>query len=282
MHLATCEIKCPHLLIFLRQKENMQKTAKVHEFYSQMVKEFIPSPQASILVCGGGTSDINVFSNISYSNVYFSGMDQRNSIHKTNTPKLENAEFLSFPDNSFDYAVMHAAVHHCSLPHKVLTELYRVSRIGFLVIESRDSLLIRIANTLGLSEQYEVSGNFAGHGVNGTDIPNFIYRWTEREVEKTIKAFAPHFNHSISYRYGSIYPDSRDLKSHFRSAAQLLHPFYRLITILAPKQQNHFAFFVRKPEIPRDLKPWLKLTSDGQISVDRDWISTRYTKRLSR
>jgi hypothetical protein len=112
---------------------------------------------------------------------------------------------------------MRGAIHHCRLPHKVITELYRVSRKGFLAIESSDCFLIRAAQYLGLSEAYEVAGNFAGHGVNGTDIPNYIYRWTEREIEKTIKSFAPEFTHEFRYLYGSVYPVHG-----FTSAARLI------------------------------------------------------------
>jgi ubiquinone/menaquinone biosynthesis C-methylase UbiE len=78
------------------------------------------------------------------------------------------------PDKSFDDAVIHAAIHHTLLPHKVLTESYRFSRKGALAFESRDSLLIRFAERLGLTQSYEVAGNYPGMGVNGTDIPNFI------------------------------------------------------------------------------------------------------------
>ena len=255
----------------------------ISAIYADLVTEFVPDLDASVLVCGGGAEDRKVFEKLPYRNVFISGMDMRSDIHGENTPKFENAEELSFADDSFDYLVMHASIHHTRLPHKVLTELYRVSRKGFLAIESRDSLLMRSAESLGLTEAYEVAGNFAGHGVNGTDIPNYIYRWTEREVEKTIKTYAPHVNHRFEYRYSSHYPEGHGFRPGMKVLIRLLKPVYHGFKALFPKQQNHFAIFVHKPVIPDQLKPWLTYDEkSGEIEVDRDWIKNSYTKRKSR
>jgi len=251
--------------------------------YADWLTEFIPDTDASILVCAAGQSDRRVFESLEYKNVLFSGMDLRNEIHGETVPQFENAEALSYDDDQFDYAVMHAAIHHTRLPHKVLTELYRVSRKGFLAIESRDSSLIRLAQRLGLTERYEVAGNFAAHGVNGTDIPNYIYRWTEREIEKTINVFAPHLNHSFEYRYASHYPDGHGFQSGMKIVVKLLKPAYSLFCALFPKQQNHFAFFVPKPSVPDHLKPWISYDHEtGAFDVDQEWIKRHYTKRMSR
>lgn len=177
----------------------------MENFYAKMVQEFIRDNNASILVCGAGTIDAKVFEGLPYANITMCGMDLRPGIQGNFKMLHENAEALSFGDNAFDYLIMHASIHHVRLPHKVLTELYRVSKKGFLAIESRDSVLIRITQKTGLTEEYEVKGNFPGSGVNGTDIPNYIYRWTEREVEKTIKCFDPCFKQKYYYRYGTIY-----------------------------------------------------------------------------
>lgn len=255
----------------------------VKAIYARELQRFIPHKQASILVCGAGSSDRDVFQALGYEDVSISGMDLRDQVHGLRSVQFENAEELSFADDSFDYAVMHAAVHHTRLPHKVLTELFRVSRKGFLVIESRDSILMRVASRLGLTEQYEVAGNFAGHGVNGTDIPNFIYRWTEREVEKTIKTFAPHLNHTFEFSYSSHYPEGHGFGQGMRLLIKALKPVYMVFRWLLPKQQNHFAFFVYKPTVPGDLKSWVRWNKEtGELEVDRAWIKSSYSKRLSR
>ena len=141
----------------------------------------------------------------------------------------------------------------------------------------------QLADRIGLTEAYEVAGNFSGAGVNGTDIPNYIYRWTEREVEKTIKTYAPHMDHTFEYRYSSHYPDGHGFNAFMKVIVKLLKPAYLMLKVLFPKQQNHFAFFVHKPIVPGDLKPWLSYDEDiGDIKINRDWIKNSYTKRLSR
>src|SRR4051812_12374142 len=62
-----------------------------------------------------------------------------------------DAENLPFPDDSFDWGFVHAGLHHCRVPHQGLAELLRVSRKGVLVIEARDSLVMRLAVRLGLA-----------------------------------------------------------------------------------------------------------------------------------
>ena len=106
-------------------------------------------------------------------------------------------------DSSYDYCVAHASIHHSSQPHRAITEMYRVAK-GILLIESNDSLLMRIAVKLKLAEEYEVSAVKNGStGVDETYIPNYVYRWTEREIEKLIKSFKPNLNHEIIFKYNN-------------------------------------------------------------------------------
>ena len=48
---------------------------------------------------------------------------------------FQNAESLSFVDDSFDYVVI-MPQSITSVPHKVLTEMYRVAKKGVLAFES--------------------------------------------------------------------------------------------------------------------------------------------------
>lgn len=123
------------------------------------------------------------------------------------------AERLPFPDDSFDYCVIHAAVHHVSSPRCVLTEMYRVARRCLIAFESRDSWIMRRLENWGITQVYEHAavhfndGRYGG--VNNTEIPNFVYRWTdEREVQKTISAYAPHVVNGYESRYGTAFPST--------------------------------------------------------------------------
>ncbi len=252
----------------------------MENFYAKIVQEFIRDNNASILVCGAGTTDTKVFGRLPYINVTMCGMDLRPGIQGKFKMLHENAEALSFGDNAFDYTIMHASIHHVRLPHKVLTELYRVSKKGFLAIESRDSVLIRITQKIGLTEEFEVKGNFPGSGVNGTDIPNYIYRWTEREVEKTIKCFDPCNKQKYYYRYGTVYPDGVGISLRKKYMINIFQPIHRCLSFIFPKQQNHFSFFVGKCTEAGGLHPWLALDSESKsVIVNREYIKNTYLNR---
>ncbi len=250
-------------------------------FYEECLKNFIPDRTSKILVCGAGESDSILFDKLCYENVTMSGMDFRKEVIGKFEQTKQNAESLTFNDNDFDYCVMHASIHHTRLPHKVITELYRVASKGVLFIEARDSFLMRTAIKLGLTEEYEVKGNYPGAGVNGTDIPNYIYRWTEREVIKTIKCFEPCYEHSIYFKYGSNFPDKDGKSLLKRILLNFINPVYKLSTVLFKKQQNLFAVFIIKQSNQSKLKPWLKLdTLKNMITVDRDYIKDKFFNNL--
>ena len=252
---------------------------KADTFYGKVVRDLICDKNASILVCGAQLEDRDVFRDLGLSNVLLSGMDDREFDYAPYKWVKMNAESLSFPDGSFDYVVIHTALHHTQSPHRVLTEMYRVGKKGILAFEGPDTFLVRIAEKYGLTQKYEVAGTYPGNGVNGTDIPNYIYRWTEREIEKTINTYAPSFRHKFIYKYGSLYPDGPDLSVAKRIIIKTLRPFYYLFVKIFPRQQNQLAFFVEKPGIPDSLYPWLYYNDDEKkIGVNYDWISKYYTR----
>ena len=84
--------------------------------------------------------------------------------------------------------------------------MYRVSRKGLLVFEARDSIVMRVMEKLQLVQVYEATAVHMNDcrfgGVNNTEIPNFIYRWTEREVEKTIQSYSPLYRDCFINRFG--------------------------------------------------------------------------------
>ena len=114
-----------------------------------------------------------------------------------------------------------------------------------------------------------IANNCDAGGVRDTQIPNYVYRWTEREVEKTISSYAPQARHSFDYRQGNTVDCQRGwtLKA---ILVRLLVPAYRALVWLCPGQQNLFAARITKPSIPRDLHPWL-LQQDGKVVFNRGW-----------
>lgn len=257
----------------------------IYSFYSKVIHDLIKDKDASILVCGGSVQDMNVFKNLGFRNVVISNLGQRARGYDY-TPyvfELENVESLSYPDESFDYVIIHLAIHHTQLPHKALTEMFRVASKGLIAFESNDSSLIRLAEKFGFTQEYRVAGVFPGDGVNATNIPTHIYRWTEREIEKTIKSYSPCFKHKFIYRYVTIYPNGPDLSSSKRLFIKLLYPFFFLFFKVFPRQQNHFAFYIEKPTIQNSLLPWLFFDSNSKrIEVNYNWIAHDYIRLKNR
>ena len=222
----------------------------------RLLDEGVADTGMSVLVVAGGDLDREVlrlagFENVTVSNIT-DGVD---------------AEDLPYEDESFDLAIVSAGLHHCRSPHRALLELYRVARRVALALEARDAALLRLATRIGALEQYELTAvaanDFAAGGVQDTAVPNYVYRWTEREVEKTIASYVPHERHRILFFHELEVPFSVvDMTGGplRRTAARVALPALRALTRVAPKQANLFAFAVVKPG---ELQPWLRLGEEG-------------------
>ena len=167
----------------------------------------------------------------------------------------QDAENLTYGDGSFDVVIVHAGLHHCHSPHRALLEMYRVARKCIVAFESRDSLLMRAAVRMGLTESYEESGITADGrgGVADTGVPNFIYRWTERDVQKTIASYDPVRSALIRYFYDMRIPVQRFTRSGnyvLRAIAIMVEPLSKVFAAVAPKQCNEFAFAVLTVDAP--------------------------------
>jgi SAM-dependent methyltransferase len=235
-------------------------------FYLETLQKLAIPKDASILAVCGGEFDRDTLLTCGYSHVVISNLDTRVKGDEF-APfqwSFQDAESLTFEDNSFDYVIVHAGLHHCASPHRALLEMYRVARVGVLAIEARDSLMMRAAIALKRVPDYE-SGAVRAHnylygGVRNTCVPNFIYRWTENEIRKTIASYAPQAPHTIRFFYGLRLPEERIPFHGSRSLHWLSQWISAGTTAFAHifhKQGNLFAFYIEKPDASR-LFPWLK------------------------
>jgi ubiquinone/menaquinone biosynthesis C-methylase UbiE len=85
--------------------------------------------------------------------------------------KVENAEALSFADNSFDFVLCKEALHHMSRPYAAIYEFFRVARYGVVVIEPQDPWIDWPCRTDSSEPHYE-------------EVGNFVYDFSARELEK--------------------------------------------------------------------------------------------------
>jgi SAM-dependent methyltransferase len=235
----------------------------------------------SVLVAAGGNADREVLLELGFADVTISNLDEREAGAglEPYAWRYEDAESLSLEDGSFDVALVSAGLHHCRSPHRALLELYRVARVAVVALESRDSALMRLAVRLGAVDEYEL-GAVAAHGlraggVANTSTPNYVYRWSEREVEKTVAAFAPHLRHRIRFYREFELPDAL-LEADRGARARVLRlarPVVEGVTRVLPSQANLFAFVIEKPDPVRDLQPWMASADEPDERV----IGQRYT-----
>jgi ubiquinone/menaquinone biosynthesis C-methylase UbiE len=85
--------------------------------------------------------------------------------------KVENAEKLSFADNSFDFVLCKEALHHMSRPYMGIYEFFRVARYGVVIIEPQDPWIDWPCRIDATSPHYEAVGNY-------------VYQFSARELEK--------------------------------------------------------------------------------------------------
>lgn len=168
-------------------------------FYSKIIKKYLDNKiNNTILVLGAGNLDKEVLKK--YSNILFTNVNEQNEKEIKNNIFMQN---LPYNDNSYDYVITHASIHHCSKPHAAILEMLRVAKCGIIFIESRDCFLTRLSCSLGLSEIYEYSAvkNDDRGGVDNTNVPNFVYRWTENEVLKLTNSYKPLNKYKIYFDY---------------------------------------------------------------------------------
>ena len=260
------------------------------DFYADVVRSLLHAGtfhrDMRVLVVCGGPYDRDVLLQCGFRDVTISNLDSRMQGNEF-TPfawSFQDAERLSYADDTFDVTIVHNGLHHCYLPHRAVCEMYRVSRVGLLVFEPYDGPLSRLAVRTGLGQEYEVAAVFdndmAFGGVGNTEIPNYVYRWTEDEVRKLVQSFAPIGRHRFGFYYAMRPPWMRLLllKSKLALVATIaMLPLIKLGSVLFPKVSNNFAFVVLKPRIPEDLLPWLKV-QDGAVKLNREWLRARYLK----
>ena len=168
-------------------------------FYSKIIKKYLENKiNNTILVLGAGNLDKEVLKK--YSNIFFTNVNKQNEKEIKSNIFMQN---LPYNNNSYDYVITHASIHHCSKPHAAILEMLRVAKCGIIFIESRDCFLTRLSCSLGLSEIYEYSAtkNDDRGGVDCTNVPNFVYRWTEKEVLKLINSYKPLNKYKIYFDY---------------------------------------------------------------------------------
>lgn len=106
-----------------------------------------------------------------------------------NQYSAENAEKMSFKNERFDFVLCKEAYHHFPRPHIALHEMFRVAKLGVILIEPCDSKIstpfidilfpfIKKIRRKILKREYDDSG----HAFE--PVGNYVFSVSERELEK--------------------------------------------------------------------------------------------------
>ena len=211
---------------------------------------------SKILVIGASSREAEIFVELGYKNVIFGYYGKKENEQFQNLSSYQSYDALqidcrkiNFTDEHFDYVFTHATIHHIDLPHLAITEMYRVSKFGTLIIESNDSFVMRMAQKFGFTEDFEISSTLKNGqgGLLDTGIPNYVYRWTENEIFKLLNSYNPQIIHKIDFLYAN---DMENLGLEFsykkkllkNTLSKLLYVFF----LVFKKQQNLMSIYIDK------------------------------------
>jgi len=268
----------------------MEYIPPYYDFYLRTLRDLlakgIVSRQMSVLVVCGGETDRKVLQALGFTDVTITNLDTRWTEEELAPYRwvVQDAESLTYSDNAFDVVVVCAGLHHCHSPHRALLEMFRVAKHCALALEARDSILSRVAERLKVADEYEltavISDEYLHGGVKNTPIPNYVYRWTEREVSKTIASYYPSAPPQIFWYHGFAPPVGL-LKGRKNPMGLLVmycaYPILWLLIRIFKSQGNLFAFVVIKPDLVTGLFPWLVL-KDGAMAFNSEWAEKNFTR----
>jgi ubiquinone/menaquinone biosynthesis C-methylase UbiE len=251
------------------------------DIYRQVLMQAGIKADDTVLAVCAGTYDKECLQAIGVRHAVISNVDYHAGVSEY-APfewQYQDAEKLSAQDESFDWCVVHAGLHHCGSPHWALCEMLRVAKKGVVVVETRDSVLMRIGVALGFTGQYELVASVLADGKSGGlrngNIPNFVYRWTERDVEKTVRTYLPSREPNIKFFYQYLVPlealtMSRSILK--KAIAFCAARISGLFEVCLPKQGNRFGFVIFKDG---HLQPWL-MERDGKLAVNMAYLRKTY------
>jgi SAM-dependent methyltransferase len=247
-------------------------------FYRQTLEKLLKAGDIArsdkVVVFCGGPYDAEVLKGLEFTDVTITNVDARTDGNVGGLKwERQNAENPTYANDEFDVAIVHAGLHHCHSPHRALLEMYRVARKAVIAFEARDSFSMKIARRAGFTPDFELVAvsdeGYETGGVANGPIPNFIYRWTELEIEKTIRSFDPIHVDTIKYFYGLLLPTLRFSHTNMpvrRLVMKILAPVVEIFARLFPKQGNQFGWAIMKTGQMQD---WLEIRN-GEIRLSKE------------
>ncbi len=247
----------------------------MHKKLAKYISSGFLKKEDRILVVCGGVFDQEIMEAIGFSNYLITSLHPEENCSIKNYKK-ENVEHLSFGDNSFDNVIVHAGLHHCYSPHRAVCEMYRVARKNVVIFESQDSFLMRLICRLGLALDYEIKADRRDRvngGVENLPIPNYVYRWSRRDVEKLVRSLDPVrepdliFSTELAFITCNMKRDALAKVMNNSIATSFIKATFFILNLFIGRQGNRFAVLIRKEG--KRLHQWIKKTKNGYEFIDR-------------
>lgn len=237
-----------------------------------------------LVVCGGNLDRVCLLE-AGFRDVVISNLAPHGG-HNEYAPYIwrrENIEGLSYEKESFDVAIVHSGLHHCYNPYRGLGEICRVARKMVIAFEPYQTWFTVLGAKIGYGQQYE---DQAVHGCGGqsggaanTDIPNYVYRFKEEQVEKFSRAFFPFGKPEIRY-YRALRINKTKFIKHrnaiLRYSFRIAYPVLRRLAKIIPSMNNNLCFVIERPG-PNDFHPWI-YSKDGNPRINKDYLIKKYGK----
>lgn len=274
------------------------KDAKHRILFEQVLKDCMRAEgidrSCHLLVIGASNQDIAMLRRVGFRRITLSNLEEETG--KLELPTIEGVELktvtadvedLRIADGAYDLVLTHAVLHHCRSPHRALLEMLRVSRRHVIFLEPNDSLVMRAFVKLRFSFPYELSaviGNgYRVGGVGNTCVPNYIYRWSPRDIYQASASFLAEREFGLYIRrYWDFNVRRRDLELRtgtlIGSFTKILGPGLFLALLRGFQavanclpwlsgQGNKFFGCITKQDA---LKPWL-VYEDNRVAFNRSY-----------
>ncbi|WP_149240110.1 class I SAM-dependent methyltransferase [Dyadobacter sp. 32] len=101
---------------------------------------------------------------------------------------VENAERMTFADNSFDYIFCKEAYHHFPRPYMAVYEMIRVAREGVVLVEPHDPIskmpfLLALRNIFDRRDTTLLQ-KYWKNRYSFEEVGNYVFKLSEREMDK--------------------------------------------------------------------------------------------------
>ena len=96
----------------------------------------------------------------------------------------QNAECLTFADDSFDYVLIKESFHHFPRPYIALNEAFRVASKGVIIIDNTDEPSIYNALLCLIKSIFKRRQPLYLHEFGFEPVGNFVYKTNKRELSK--------------------------------------------------------------------------------------------------